>query len=798
MTLQTRWRKVVKDLMAHRARTILVIAAITVGVFAVGFVANAQSILLRELARGYDDSLPAAATIAAEPFDEAMVDSIRRVPGVVAAEGQQGVRLQILAPDGSERELQLTAVRDVADMTVGRVAPVAGPWPPQRDGLLVERLSADFLGAEVGENIIVVLDDGIEKRLPVVGIVHDANVPSAGITNFGFGYATLDTLRDLGLPDHFSQVSLRVASEARTVADIEALATAVEDKLEKSGRAVFTTDVPTPGEHWAQSIIETLVLLFTVFGFLILGLSGFLVVNTITALIAQQVQQIGVMKLVGGRRLQIMGMYFIMVMSYGLASLLIGIPLSILAAQWVVGFAADLLNVRLLSFAVPLSVMGMQTAVGLLVPLLAALWPVISGVRVTTFKALNSQGISSGSASQRLTDAVLTRLQRLLPLPRPLIISLRNTVRKKARLLLTLATLIMGTALFIAVLSVRDSVQLTIDDFLRYNQYDVSVNLSRSYRTAQIEPLARQLPDVIAVESWLTAGTRRVFENDTTGERMNLTAVPADTQFMSPQVSEGRWLLSDDTNTIVINTDVVDENPDLTVGSDLVLSLNGRDVRWQVVGVVLAAASGPAVYVNYDHYARVVRLPGEATTMKVLTTGQNAAQQEALAETLSDSFTAVGIDVTNTRTTASIRANTQENFNIVIWFLVMMAILLAIVGGLGLTTTMSINVLERIREIGVLRAIGASDGAVRQIVLAEGVMIGLLSWLVGVVVSLPVSQLLSRQVGNAMLGFPLSFSYAFWGMVLWLVLLLALAAAASLGPARNASRLTIREVLAYE
>ncbi|MCA9974562.1 MAG: FtsX-like permease family protein [Anaerolineales bacterium] len=127
-----------------------------------------------------------------------------------------------------------------------------------------------------------------------------------------------------------------------------------------------------------------------------------------------------------------------------------------------------------------------------------------------------------------------------------------------------------------------------------------------------------------------------------------------------------------------------------------------------------------------------------------------------------------------------------------------MAILLAVVGGLGLTTTMSINILERIREIGVLRAIGASDGAVQQIVLAEGIVIGLLSWVVGSLLSLPASRIMSQQVGMALLGFPLNYSFALGGTMMWLVIIIFLAAAASLGPARSASRLTIREVLAYE
>ncbi len=93
--LQTRWRKVLRDLWSHKARTILVIAAITVGVFAVGLVASAQTILLRELDRGYQASQAASARLYAQPFDDDLVARIGRIPQVDAAEGRRTLRAQV-------------------------------------------------------------------------------------------------------------------------------------------------------------------------------------------------------------------------------------------------------------------------------------------------------------------------------------------------------------------------------------------------------------------------------------------------------------------------------------------------------------------------------------------------------------------------------------------------------------------------------------------------------------------------------------------------------------------------------
>ena len=111
---------------------------------------------------------------------------------------------------------------------------------------------------------------------------------------------------------------------------------------------------------------------------------------------------------------------------------------------------------------------------------------------------------------------------------------------------------------------------------------------------------------------------------------------------------------------------------------------------------------------------------------------------------------------------------------------------------------MSINVLERAREIGVLRAIGAPNRGVAQVFIVEGVAIGVLSWMFGAALALPLGRLLSDTVGLPLMGAPLSFSFSTLGVWIWLGVVVVLSALASAIPAHNASRLTVREVLAYE
>ncbi len=801
--MNTRWRKVWRDLWANKTRTILVLLSIAVGVTAIGMVMGAQIIVDENLPAAYAAVSPASATVySLSTFDEDVVAAIDEMPEVGVAEGRRFTSVRFMTSDGEWRSMQLTAIPDFEDIQINKIKAQEGEYPPPERTLVIERgsMTANLgLGdVQIGDTLIIEPPDGKQREIKVAGTVHDLSQLPAFMAGSGYGYVSFDTLEWLGEPRDFNTVVFVTAENQLNGEHVQEVGSLVRDKMEKSRVPVYYVLVFPPGEHPAQNFLDAISLILGGMGLLSLALSSFLIVNILAAILAQQTRQIGMMKAVGARTGQVTIMYFVLVLLFGILALLVAVPLGAMGAAGLASIFATLLNFDVGGFALDSRVVLVQVLIGLTVPLIAAIYPIYHGTRVTVHEAISEQGLGKGHFGSSPIDRLLMGLQNLSLLERPSQMSLRNTFRRKGRLLLTLITLALATAIFIAILSIRASLLQTMDDALHLFDYDVEIVFDRSYRVEPLRRTAAEVDGIEEVETWGFATSRRIRPDGTESDSIITYAPTADTKMANPTLLEGRWLQPDDTNAIVINTDVLRSEDDLHVGDTITLNINGYENDWRVVGIIRGLLTGPSAFANFDYFSRVTNDVDQAAVSLVRLYDRSPDSQTAVGGNLEDHYRLSGYRVQQMQTIAQVRTMITTIFNVVIGFLLFMALLLGIVGGLGLMGTMSINVLERSREIGVMRAIGASDGAVLRIVLLEGVIIGLLSWMIGGLIALPASKLLTNAVGNALLQAPPSYVFDDTGALIWLVVVLILAAIASFLPAWRASRLTVREVLSYE
>jgi putative ABC transport system permease protein len=227
---------------------------------------------------------------------------------------------------------------------------------------------------------------------------------------------------------------------------------------------------------------------------------------------------------------------------------------------------------------------------------------------------------------------------------------------------------------------------------------------------------------------------------------------------------------------------------------------DGREEDWRVVGLFRYSSPVDEVfgYADYETISEIHNLRDRSSSYRIVTREHTLADQENAAGAVDSALRSAGFKVSNIEPGLLTLSEASEGINILVILLLIMALLSALVGSIGLTGTMSMNVLERTREIGVMRAIGADNPAIIKSVIIEGIMIGLISWIFAALLSLPFSALLIRIMSDSMFNALVPLKLAPLGYLIWLVVVLVLSAFASLLPARSAARLTIREVLAYE
>ena len=784
------WRKVWRDLAHNKVRTLLVVLSTTVGLFALGMVFGMHGAVRSWLAEDYRAAAPAHVNFWPTPFDQEIVDVIRQEPNIAEAEGRMSFSVRWrLASETDWHDGILIARTDYHAQRIDRLDLVKGQWPARRT-LAVERQLSRHFDVPLGA-VVIVEYEGYGRSLPVTGILRTHNESPPQFGGPAFLYATPDTVTWLTGREGLTTLDVRLA-----LFSDESLDEAVErihDRMERMGLPIYNTVSQGTDAHVLQDQVNAALLILIGLGVLALGLSAFLIANTTHAIIAQQAWQIGVMKVLGATFGGVGRVYLTMGLIYGGIALLPAVPLAAIAAHLTASPIFDMFNVAAGPFRVMPIAVFIQVIVGLTVPLLAALIPTIGSVRISPHRAISSYGLGAGfgrSWLDRLIGAVRC-------LPRPAALSLRNTFRRKTRVALMLSTLVLCGVMFVVAMSVRSSLDRTIEMRMQDFGDDVMVRLKRSYHTAQVINATEGVPGVIRVEVWSGRGTTALLANGR--ERyVYLWALPPDSALFRPRIISGRWLHPDDGRAIVMSSKIAADEG-VQVSDEILLTLDERESVWTVVGLIVNSSHAyRACFVPFDALTRATGIANRGWNVRIQGERHDVESQQALIRHLRTAYAASNIRVNSLQSIAEMQEQSRSMFDILTYLMLAMTTLAATVGSIGLMSTMTINVVERRREIGVMRAVGAPSLTVVGIFVGEGALLGMLSWLLAVPLSYPAARVISDAVGYPFMGAPLDFRYSIGGSAVWLAIVVLLSVLASLWPALQATRVSVREALAYE
>lgn len=794
------WNKVWSDLWHHKIRTMLAVISIAAGVFALGAIFGMIDQLIPNLNRVHATINSAHLTMfLADRVDEDTAIRLQSIDGVKDVEpiNELSVRYRLVASD-EWQPAQLVMRDDYDDQKFSLLQLKHGDWP-HRDHIGIDIRAGESLGVEFGDKIIFELER-TDRALPLSGKIRHHFMTSPDFGDDPRFFVDAQGLERFDIPNgEFNQLLVQVEPYSDELA--REVASDIKDRLGKEGVSVAVTFYNEPDEHWGSDFFVGLNLVLQLLAVVSLFMSVVLVYNTLSALITEQKNQIGVMKAIGGSTSTIIKVYLVGVLVYGSLALFISLPLGAYVAFNSAGYFLDIFNIEHTTFEFSQRAILIQVFAAMGVPLLAALIPVFNGALITVRAAIASYGLGGNFGSSRF-DRWLERLSRRF-LSAPNAMALTNAFRRKGRLSLTQMVLITAGTLFLMVLTLSNSIQLTVDNELARRDYQTRLQFEDNQRIDRILRMTASLPDVAEAELRFEQPTSILRAGQATkeaGTGGTLIGVPAGSTMTQPLIVAGRWLRPDDDRAIVMNEETAEEN-DIALGDTVTLDLGELgDDKWQVVGFyrVLSVVPEPdAVYAPQEAIFRATTKHNVGQQLLLRTRNTSPATVAALTIELKEMFEDRNWEVVDTQTIDEARGFFDNFFVQYLGMLFALAFIMAIVGGIGLTGSLSISVVERTKEIGVMRAIGAKTPVLMLMFILEGVLQGLVSWAIAVPVSFVLGRPLANIVGQAMFNINLDYQYNLQAVLMWLGMVVVIAVLASIVPARNAVAISVRESLAY-
>jgi putative ABC transport system permease protein len=796
------WNKIWFDLWHNKTRTLLAVLSIAVGVFAVGAMFGMADMMSTEMDRSHQSVQPPHINIIlSEPVARDILLNLRTVPGVQGVEPYNSLSaLYKLHPEDEWRQGVVQVRDDYNAQSYELLQLRGGAWPSSKDDLGVERMGAIYNKVAIGDAVTFKIGNS-ERTWKVTSLVRHPFVPPPQFEDLSFFFMSPQGMEKLGIPEgEFNTVFVRVTPYSADYA--KDVASAIKDKLGKQGIRVAAFVYQDPNRHWGRAFMDGFNLVQELLAIICVVTSTILIYTTLSNLITQQTNQIGILKAVGGQSGTIIGVYLFSALVYGVLALVIALPLGAAVAYLITRYFLHLFNIEFEQFHVSTMAITLQLVAGLAAPLIAGLPPVLQGARMTVRQAIASYGIGGAYRSNPVDRAIERASGRLLS--SPYATALGNMLRRKGRLLMTEIVLVTAGTAFLMVMSLNSSIGRTLDNLYSRRRYDSIIQFRQNQRTEKATQLASGMRGISAMELHLVQSASLFVEGQLVKEAgigSSIEGIPSGSDFYEPLIVAGRWLLPGDGRVVVITRDVSEKNG-INVGDNVTLDLGelGKG-RWQVVGlydpVFAGMFSSDTIYAPLESLYAATKKYNQGTLLYLRTGNDGKAFTSDITNSLKQVYEDRGLRVVQSQTEAEARSTNDWQFGIVVWMMLLLSVIVAVVGGIALMGALSISVIERTKEIGVLRAVGARSRTILGIFIMEGMLQGLLSWIIAVPVSLVASPLLARALGIAMFGATLDYRYNWEAVGWWLVFILVISALASSIPSNRATRISVRDSLAY-
>jgi putative ABC transport system permease protein len=772
--------KVWRDLAKRPLRSALSILGVAVGVAGLVAILSTSRNITRGQRELFANTSQADMTYWVGNAPASLVPSLQADPRIAKAE----LRLTYLTRwrnETSWMDIELVGIDTFEQVHLNQFELVEGGFPNVGE-ILLDVSTAQQSGIVPGSKIAYQDRYGRERYLRVSGISRSPSYLSSRITQVAVGYVPASFLRRmLGIPG-----SNQLLIKLHDPRDATRVARHIAHFSQRQGLQVGSPEIRSPDQFPGKQELDALIVIMFLFSVMGLILSSFLIINTLSASVAEQINEIGILKALGATRHHILTIYLLEALAYGIVGTMLGLVAGNILGWRLLVWIGSLGNATP-SFHLVQEGLALGAVVGIGVSLVGGAIPALQGAQIPIAKALNSYGIRSDYGKARL-DRWLQKLGRMPPLA---IMAMRNLGRRKARSATTVLVIALSTAAFLGATSTRESLNTAIKGVYATYYADGWMWLRGSVST-QFEDLLPSVDGIYAAEGWAIAnGIVKLAD-------ARLWGIPPESTLYQPVIPSGRWYRADEPDAVVLSTELADDQ-NIQVGDKVEIQVGGRTRPFLVVGIAIdntiflgSTLTGKA-FLPRATLNRMLHQQGQASLFALGLASREpdiADQILAAAERKFQRFNP------HTQPVYTEIESAQEASKLLTLGLAAMLIIVTLVGSLGILNTLTLSVLERRREIAVMRAIGATNSALLLTFWVEGLVLGGLGWLIGLALGYPIGYLLTRQLGQVL--YSLNFVMSPLTVLASLFFCLCLATVSSLGPALGAAQVSASAALRYE
>lgn len=804
--VKTRGRKILGDILARRGRSLMVILSIMIGVFGVATMLSITDLLNRQLKEDIKTEQISHTQIyvisggesitAAE--NRAYLENLKTLPGVVDVEGQAVYRVDWQHDNEQKYGVMFAFSEPFEDADLQTISRLIDGRYPKTGEIAVEPRFAEANNLEIGDKLR--FPNTGNEEWEIVGIVlhpYYAEFPS-NQTSILVDERIFANYEDAHRIVGFTGLSVIQVRYESTAQSREGLNELVDAIGRKTPYLVYYTYQDDPEDNFLMSVMADMTGAMDGLGIVSMIVSGFLVTNVMNTVIVEQRRQIGAMKSLGASFGDNFRIYAGIALVYGVIGtalgLLLAVPAAASAARPVANWAAAYIEGYKIS---PVG-LGVGAVMGLLVPILATLLPLWQASRISILDAVTDLGISSDWGTSRLS-----RIMGRLPLPLPVLQASNNIIKKKERLALTILTLTAAVAAFMGATAVSGSLNSFGSQMIGIHNYEIRVTPQRASDYEQMVTLvSEKIEDAEAVYPGLDVLVQVPGFSSRTplregSNQVTIAGFDPATPTYNFDLLEGTGWSEDPTRRGIIISRPLADSIAKHVGDTLSFIVNDREHSYEIIGIDSYVFEG--IFMDWRELAHIAGYVDDA--------GQ--PQISAVYITLEGDATVAGVDDEIEKITTLLNANEihatffnqprsaevlTEQVSVLGIIFQMMSLVMAAVSAIGLLAALSMAVLERQKEIGVMRSVGASSRTVMSQFMLEGIWIGLLAWMAAIPLGILMGQsfLGILPLDYMVLDFPPQLVALGLGGVMIVVTL------ASLWPSLMASRKTVSEILRYQ